>query len=81
MQHVNFLEPARVPERLIPASEVIARTCLSKSEVYRRMAAGQFPQNVKVGARAVAWREAEIDAWIRGLIDQQRGAGSGVAHG
>lgn len=77
MEHSGTHERAFLPECLIPAREVFARTCLSKSEVYRRMAEGRFPKSVKVGARAVAWREAEIEAWIRGLIDQQRG----VSHG
>lgn len=81
MQHISSQESARMAERLIPASEVVARTCLSKSEIYRRMAAGLFPQNIKVGARSVAWSEAEIDAWIRSLIDEQRGPNSGGSRG
>jgi prophage regulatory protein len=24
----------------------------------------EFPQQVKLSARAIAWREADIDAWI-----------------
>ncbi|CAG9199997.1 helix-turn-helix transcriptional regulator [Burkholderia glumae] len=58
------------PERLINCEEVRSRTQLSKTEIYRRMNAGKFPANVKLGLRAVAWREADIDGWIRDLVQQ-----------
>lgn len=47
---------------------VKARTGLSRSELYRRIAAGQFPQPVKLGERASAWNAAEVDHWITGRI-------------
>lgn len=53
------------PERLLRFAEVRARIGLSKSEIYRRIAAGTFPASVKLGARAVAWRESAVEAWIR----------------
>jgi prophage regulatory protein len=37
---------------------------LSRSEIYRRIALGDFPAPVKLGPRASAWHTAEIDAWI-----------------
>ncbi len=40
-------------------------TCgLSRTEVYRQIRAGTFPKPVAIGARAVAWRESEVQAWI-----------------
>lgn len=45
-------------------SAVKARTGLSGSEIYRRIALGDFPAPVKLGPRASAWSTAEIDAWI-----------------
>lgn len=47
---------------------VKARTGLSRSEIYRRVAAGDFPQPVKLGERASAWNAAEVDRWITGRI-------------
>ncbi|WP_080424505.1 helix-turn-helix transcriptional regulator [Burkholderia ubonensis] len=29
--------------------------------------AGTFPAGVKLGARAVAWRESAVEGWIRAL--------------
>lgn len=47
---------------------VSARTGLSRSEIYRRIAAGDFPAPVKLGERASAWNAAEVDSWIAGRI-------------
>ena len=44
--------------------QVKARTGLGRSEIYRRIAAGQFPAPIKLGERASAWNAAEIDVWI-----------------
>ncbi|HEX7047026.1 MAG TPA: AlpA family transcriptional regulator [Gammaproteobacteria bacterium] len=49
-------------------------TGLSRSEIYRRMAQGDFPQKVSLGARAVGWPENEISDWITSRIKQSRKA-------
>lgn len=46
------------------------QTGLSKSEIYRRIKLGTFPVPLKLGARAVAWPAAVIDAWVKALIQQ-----------
>ena len=62
--------PLSVPGDLIleRLPQVKARTGLSRSEIYRRIAMGDFPAPVKLGQRASAWSTAEIDAWIAGRI-------------
>ena len=52
------------PNTLIKLPEVKRRTTLSTSEVYRRLEAGTFPKQIKLGAKAVAWLEHEVQAWI-----------------
>lgn len=47
--------------------EVQTRTGLSRSSIYAGMAKGTFPQALKISARAVGWREADIVAWLAGL--------------
>lgn len=47
---------------------VEAQTGLSKSEIYRRIKEGTFPKPLKLGARAVAWPAAQVDAWVKSLI-------------
>ena len=51
-------------DKLIRRPEVEARTGLSRSTLYDWMKRGQFPQPVKLGARAVAWRESDVTAWL-----------------
>lgn len=56
---------ALILERL---PRVKARVQLSRSEIYRRIAAGDFPAPIKLGERASAWNAAEVDSWINGRI-------------
>ncbi|MCZ4354847.1 AlpA family phage regulatory protein [Roseovarius aestuarii] len=37
---------------------------LSRSTLYAMMAEGAFPKPIKLGKRAVGWREADIAAWL-----------------
>ena len=43
------------PLTLLRLREVCRRTGKSRTDVYRRIAAGDFPQPVKLGERASAW--------------------------
>ncbi len=51
-------------DRLIRRPEVQRLTGLSRSSLYEMIAAGKFPAPVRIGPRAVAWRESEIHKWI-----------------
>lgn len=63
---------------LLRRPEVEARTGLSRSELYRRIAQGDFPAPVKLGERASAWPAAEVDNWIAARI-AERDAGRAAA--
>lgn len=62
------------PNTLIKLPAVKERTTLSTSEIYRRIEAGTFPAQVRLGAKAVAWLEHEIDTWISEAVEQSRPA-------
>lgn len=64
---------ALVLERL---PQVKARTGLSRSEIYRRIALGDFPAPVKLGQRASAWSKHEVDAWISQRIAERDAKGA-----
>jgi prophage regulatory protein len=70
----NFL---RLPDvkRFLRLPDVRARTCLSKSEIYKRMRMDPptFPMVIKLGPRTSAWSESEIDAWMEEQIRPARG--------
>jgi len=51
---------------------VKARTGLSRSSIYLRVADGSFPRPISLGARAVGWVESEIEGWIAGKILKSR---------
>lgn len=50
--------------KLIKLSQVMAKTTLSKSTIYRLIKTSDFPPPKKLSLRAVAWLETEIDEWI-----------------
>ncbi|PTV95927.1 AlpA family transcriptional regulator [Rhodobacter aestuarii] len=45
-----------------PAVEEL--TGLSRSTIYEWMRLNKFPRPVALGARLVAWRESDIQAWL-----------------
>lgn len=57
---------------LIRFSEVQRRTGYSKAWIYRLMSHGKFPKSVKIGTRAIAFVESEIDQWINERIAESR---------
>ena len=57
---------------LLRMTQVKARTGLSRSTIYLRIKAGEFPTQVSLGPRAVAWLEAEIERWIRAQVERSR---------
>ncbi len=52
-------------ERLLRRDEVLRLTGLSKSTLNKMVKEGTFPAPVRIGERAVAWRESEVLEWIR----------------
>ena len=52
--------------------EVLARTGLSRSSIYLRIAEGRFPVPISLGGRAVGWIEAEIQEWLEDRIQASR---------
>lgn len=57
--------------RLIRIREATQRTGLSKSTLYDLMAAGTFPQLVRLSSRRVCLIESEVDAWIVSRIAER----------
>ncbi len=51
---------------------VKTRTGLSRSTIYLRVAEGRFPKPISLGARAVGWVDAEVEAWLASQIEQSR---------
>ena len=50
--------------QLLRRGAVEKLTGLSRATIYVRMAEGEFPRPIRIGAQAVAWKESDIEAWI-----------------
>ncbi|EAB5051755.1 AlpA family transcriptional regulator [Salmonella enterica subsp. enterica] len=60
-----------MPISLIRLSEVQRRTGYSKAWIYRLLKEERFPQSVKIGSRAIAFVESEVDEWINQRIAER----------
>ncbi|EAB5048148.1 AlpA family transcriptional regulator [Salmonella enterica] len=58
--------------RLIRLSAVMNKTGFGKAWIYRLISQNRFPQPVKIGIRAIAFIESEIDEWIQLTIENSR---------
>jgi prophage regulatory protein len=59
--------------RFLRRRAVEHRTGLSRSTIYMMMHSGTFPRPVRIGGRAVAWLESDIDAWIEARLQERVG--------
>jgi len=55
-------------KRFIRIQEVIERTGLCKAWIYRLISRNEFPAQIKLGERAIAFIESDIDEWIEEKI-------------
>jgi prophage regulatory protein len=54
----------REPDRIIRLKTVLARTGLSRSTIYRKIADSTFPAQLQISANGAGWHESEINRWI-----------------
>tara|TARA_R110001583_G_scaffold191309_1_gene356358 strand:- start:224 stop:406 length:183 start_codon:yes stop_codon:yes gene_type:complete len=50
--------------RIIRLPEVIAKTGLGRSTIYKLISEDLFPKSVPLMPRVVGWIEAEVEEWI-----------------
>lgn len=61
------------PYIILRRNQVEARTGLSRSTIYARIAKGSFPRPIDLGGgRAVGWIESEINEWVQSRIQKSR---------
>jgi prophage regulatory protein len=54
----------RQPDRIIRLNTVLARTGLSRSTIYRKIAEGTFPPQIKISVNGAGWKESDINRWV-----------------
>ena len=52
-------------EKIIRRKALEAKLGLACSTIYAMMGRGEFPKPVKLGRRAVGWREQDIGNWLK----------------
>lgn len=50
--------------RVMPLSEVIETTTISRSTLFRMVEEGSFPAPRQIGKRRVGWLSDEVQAWL-----------------
>ena len=67
-------KPQQVPFSIsiLRRPEVEARTGLSRSTIYLKVAQGTFPKPINLGPRAVGWVAAEVDRWLEDQVAASR---------
>lgn len=63
-------EAVQKPQVILRRIQVQARTGISRSGLYQKMADGLFPKSISLGPRAVGWLESSIDDWIQDRVEQ-----------
>ena len=53
--------------RLLRVAEVLERVGFGRSQLYRKISAGTFPQPVKIGEKSIRFLESDVEAWVAGL--------------
>lgn len=68
----------RQPDRIIRLDTVRDRTGLSRSTIYRKIAEGTFPSQIKISVNGAGWRESDIDCWVADPVAWRPGSGRGL---
>ncbi|MEG3086750.1 helix-turn-helix transcriptional regulator [Sphingomonas sp. PB4P5] len=52
-------------DRIIRLKEVLQKTGLSRSTLYRKVALRTFPKQIAISTRCAGWRESDLNEWLR----------------
>lgn len=77
----------REPDRIIRLNTVLVRTGLSRSTIYRKIAEGTFPAQLRISIHGAGWRESDINRWVANPVgwhavnDSEGSSGIRSSHG
>ncbi len=57
--------------RILRLRNVMEKTGLARSTIYKYIDAGTFPKPIDLGGRSVGWVDSEIDGWIADKIQER----------
>ena len=70
--------PMSNSEKIIRLKTVLARTGLSRSTMYRKIADGTFPPQVRISIHGAGWHESELNRWIANPVAYRPGESATV---
>lgn len=56
-------------DRFLRLPELVSRTGLSKSTIYKMIREGAFPDSVPIYGQSVAWLSSEVSEWAAARIN------------
>jgi prophage regulatory protein len=57
--------------RILRLKDVIEKTGLARSTIYKYLDAGTFPKPIPLGGRSVGWVDSEVHEWILEKIENR----------
>ncbi|QPC94825.1 AlpA family transcriptional regulator [Mesorhizobium sp. INR15] len=52
------------PDRILRLRTVLDRTGLSRSALYRKIAEGTFPAQIRISINGAGWHKSDINRWV-----------------
>lgn len=68
LERINAMKDG---DYIIRLPEVMHKTGLSRSSIYKMIEDKQFPRQIRLGARSVGWVNSEVDDWLLQRIQQR----------
>jgi prophage regulatory protein len=62
------LHALQVADALLKIQTVVAVTSISASTIFRKTAAGEFPEPIRLGTRCTRWRAADVRLWLASQV-------------
>ena len=67
------------PSSILRLRTVMARTGLTRPTLYRKIAEGTFPRQIRISTNGIGWRESAVDAWLRNPMTYRAEGGDETA--
>lgn len=74
--HLPIISPVNTPtpkiiihgdEQLLRIGAVSKKTGMARSTIYKEIKKNQFPRQLMISKKLVAWRKSDIETWIKNL--------------
>ena len=57
--------------KVLRLAEVMKKTSLSRSMIYKLISEEKFPENIQISTRSVGWIDCEVDLWMENRLKKR----------